>query len=184
MKILAVGEQVLLMDSGRIIASGDLMELCLHQPLLTQAHGCSSLLQGTVSDVNEQYHTCRITLGKQSVLLSGQYQVGAQVRCLVRAQDVSLSLSHSDDSSIQNILPVVIKRIEPLPVDENHASVELAGKKQDVQQAIAQYKLYCQLDDDVLIALLSAHSVQQLQLREGQALYAQFKATALASAAS
>ena len=187
-EILYLGEQVLLMDKGRLVADGDLMELVIQQPLLSQVHGCCSLLQGTVIETDDQYQTCRLKLKNQSLVLSNnspnnQYPEGARVRVLIRAQDVSLCLSRSDDSSIQNIVSVMIKRIEPYFADGNFADGHPLSKERAVDaDAFGQQKLYCQLDDEVLLAIVSTQSVKQLQLHEGQQLYAQFKATALASA--
>jgi len=159
-EVLRLADHVLVINNGIIIDQGNLADLCITQPLLTQDEGKSFILQGNVSQVDEKQCISTVLCGDQPILISGPPLAAKQpVRILVHARDVSLCLTHSHDSSILNILAVTVNRIS-LP--ENG--------KQIVE---------CLLGDIPVLALLSIRSVNKLELKPGKQIYAQFKATAM-----
>ena len=159
-EVLRLGDNVLIMNNGRIIDQGNLADLCVTQPLLTQAEGKSFILKGKSSHIDIEQNISSIQCDTHEILISGPLlPINQTVRLLVHARDVSLSLSHSQDSSILNILPVTIKEIHN---PDN-------GKQ----------LINCLLGKTPILALLSIKSVNKLQLAPGKVVYAQFKATAM-----
>ena len=47
-EVLQLGDYILVINEGKIIDHGDLVDLCVSQPLLTQTEGASFILHGTV----------------------------------------------------------------------------------------------------------------------------------------
>lgn len=159
-EVLQLGDYILVMDQGRIIDHGDLVDLCVSQPLLTRTEGASFILKGGVTQVDREQSISTVNCNGHEILLSGRLLEHDQdVRILVHASDVSLSLSHARDSSILNILPVVVDSIHPA----------INGK----------HLVECLLDEERILAMISMRSVKTLQLEKGKQLFAQFKATAM-----
>ena len=88
------------------------------------------------------------------------YQSGSGVRLRIRARDVSLCLEAPQRSSILNILPAVIAELAAEPYNGSRVvKLDMAGKQ--------------------LLSKISEYSVQQLELRVGQPVFAQIKSAAL-----
>ena len=159
-EVLQLGDYMLVMQEGRIVDHGDLVQLCMTQPLLTQSEGASFILDGMVTHFDETHCVSTVLCHGHDILLSGNpLEVGRKVRILVHARDVSLSLAQAHDSSILNIVPVVVDRI--------HAAVN-GGQRVE-----------CLLGELRILALLSLRSVEKLVLQPGARVFAQFKATAM-----
>jgi len=158
-EVLQLGDYVLIMDNGKIIDRGDLVDLCVTQPLLTQDEGSSFILQGVVTETDEQQCITTVQCQSHILLLSGKLlEIKQPVRILVHAKDVSISLTPVNDSSILNILKTTISKIN---APENG--------KQLIELKIGETKL---------VSTLSIRSVNQLNLKPGLDVYAQIKATA------
>lgn len=159
-EVLQLGDYILVMNEGRIIDHGDLVDLCVSQPLLTQSEGASFILKGEVTDTDKQHYISTVHCEGYDVLLSGKLLNTEQsVRILVHAKDVSLSLNQANDSSILNILPVEVGRIHPA----------INGK----------HLVECILNQTRILAMISIRSIANLDLKPGKKVYAQFKATAM-----
>jgi molybdate transport system ATP-binding protein len=159
-EVLQLGDYMLVMQDGHIIDQGDLVDLCMTQPLLTQSDGPSFILDGVVTKIDDTHCVTTVNCDGLDILLSGNhFEEDHRVRILVHARDVSLSLSPAQDSSILNILPVTIERI--------HAAVN------------GGHRVECIANELRILAMLSVRSVQKLGLTPGMPVYAQFKATAM-----
>lgn len=159
-EVLRLADYIVLMDKGRVIAQGDIAELCLSQPLLTQQEGASFILQGVVHKIVGEDKLVQVQCEGQDLLITGQHmQLGKSVRILIHARDVSLCLSPPENSSILNCVPVVIKALR-----EDHN-----GKLQVIAKMSSQ----------TIVAMISHRSAKQLDVSEGREMYAQFKATAM-----
>ena len=159
-EVLRLGDYILLMENGSIIDHGNLMDLCVKQPMLTQDEGASFILAGLVDQVDEKQSISTVLCHGYPVYISGRLLKPQQeVRILVHAQDVSLTLSQAGDSSILNILPAIVTRIHPA----------VNGK----------HLIECDVNGAYILAMISIRSVSNLGLIEGKAVFAQFKATAM-----
>jgi len=159
-EVLRLGDYILLMEDGRIIDHGDLMDLYVKQPILTQDEGASFILNGQVKYVDDNHGISTIICYGHPVYISEKLlERGQQARILVHAQDVSLTLSHASDSSILNILPATVQKILP----------EVNGK----------HLVECDIGGAQILAMISIRSVENLGLVKGREVFAQFKATAM-----
>jgi molybdate transport system ATP-binding protein len=159
-EVLQLGDYILIMDNGRITDHGDIVELCVTQPLLTQGEGASFILQGKVIDIDETQSITTVDCKNHKLLLSGKtLAMNQQVRILAHAKDVSLSLSHVCDSSILNILEADISQVH-----------DPKNGKQLVELNIGDTKI---------VSMLSIRSVKHLDLKPGIKVFAQLKATAV-----
>ena len=159
-EVLQLGDYMLVMEDGHIVDQGELVDLCVSQPLLTQSEGASFILEGVVTDTDKHHCISTVKCQDHDLLLSGNLlEVNQSVRILVHAKDVSLSLSHVIDSSILNILESTVHKLH---TPENG--------KQLVELIIGETRL---------LATLSLRSVDALNLKTGSKVFAQIKATAV-----
>lgn len=159
-EVLQLGDYMLVMNQGKVIDHGNLVDLCVSQPLLTQAEGASFILQGSVMSTDGKHCISTVQCKDHQLIISGKLlTAGQQVRILVHAKDVSISLSHAHDSSILNIIPA--------KVDKVHAP---NNGKQLVE---------CITGTTHMLAMLSIRSVENLKLEKGAEVFVQIKATAV-----
>jgi len=159
-EVLQLGDYILVIDDGKIIDHGDIVSLCVSQPLLTQDEGASFILQGTVTKIDKEHCITTVNCKAHELLLSGQVlEKGQRIKILTHAKDVSLSLTHVDDSSILNILKANVSEIH-----------QPKNGKQLIELNIGETKI---------LAMLSIRSVNCLALKPGMEVFAQIKATAI-----
>ena len=164
-EVARLASHLVLLRAGQVVAQGDTAEL-LARLDLPLAHGdtAAAVVPATVlhHDAHDHLTTAQFGGGPDQVLRLVGTQVrtpGTAVRLRIQARDVSVALSPPSDSSILNMLPVRISAIQPDA--SGHAMLQL------------------QAGATTLLARLSQHSVQQLQLQPGQAVFAQVKGVAL-----
>lgn len=124
--------------------------------------GKSSIL---IADNTHQQHNelLHCNIGEQIIRLpissQSQPQQQKQLRLCIAANDVSLSLTAAQDSSIVNILQGKVSRIE--------------------QTQSGQYLIQLKIDQQYLLSEISAYSFERLNIAMWQTLYAQIKGVAL-----
>ena len=122
-----------------------------------------ALLHGAVEGVDPEFALTRVRIGGETLLLPGTgFEVGASLRLYVRARDVAVALARPDAMSIRNCLPARVLKLT-LDAQGPYAQVVL-----DVQ-------------GDHLQAQLTRAAVSDLQLSEGQEVFALLKSVAVAS---
>ena len=164
-EVSLLADHIVMLEAGRVTKSDDFLH-AINQPdfPISQQENISSLLQCKVMEHNQQWGLTRFTLKgmkNQPSLWLQQCDLapGQEVRLNILASDVSLSLSHHEDTSISNILPVTIISMESLP------------------QGLLMLQL--QLGGSILRAKLTQRSVDRLDLKIGQDVWAQVKSAAL-----
>jgi molybdate transport system ATP-binding protein len=177
-EVSLLADHIVMLDAGRVTKSESFLE-AINKPdfPILQQENISSLLQCKVMEHNQNWGLTRFTLkgmDKQDLaeslsekkaqpyslwLQQCDLAPGQEVRLNILASDVSLSLSHHEDTSISNILPVTIMSMESLP----HGLL----------------MLQLQLGDAILRAKLTQRSVDRLALTIGQKVWAQVKSAAL-----
>ena len=159
-EVLRLADYIVVMDQGKVIDKGELAELCISQPLLTQAEGASFILQGEVEKIFSDEMLLQINCEKQSLYITGKdVALNDILRILIHAKDVSLCLSPAEDSSILNCLPVVVDSIK--------------------DKANGKYEVSAKLGEQLIVAMISYRSAKVLGLEKGKSIFAQFKATAM-----
>ncbi len=173
-EVLRLADYIVVMDKGRIIDQGDIADLCISQPLLTQQEGASFILEGSVSKIIEEDKLVQIDCGEQILITAENMQMNKKVRILIHARDVSLCLSPPQDSSILNCIPVCIDELQT-DKDGKFRVLAKLGRQSGVNESATAE---CSASQTVM-AVISHRSAKLLKVEQGQSMYAQFKATAL-----
>lgn len=163
-EVLRLAQYIVVIDQGKIIDTGEIAALCVKQPLLTQQEGASFILEGQVTDIIEDDRLIQVNCDQASIYFSDlnagkNIKREQNVRVLVHAKDVSLCLAPPVDSSILNCVPVTV------------VSLGTDAKGKLLVQA--------RLGEQTIIAVISHRSAQRLNVKAGEKMYAQFKATAM-----
>jgi len=158
-EVLRLADYILIMNKGKIVDQGDIADLCISQPLLTQEEGASFILEARVTKIIKEDKLVQLDCGETILITAESMQLNDKIRVLIHARDVSLCLSPPQDSSILNCVPICV---EDLQTDEN-------GK----------LRVIAKIGEQTIVSLISHRSARQLNIEKGKNMYAQFKATAM-----
>lgn len=169
-EVTRLAQQLVVLANGQVVAAGPVQTTLAQLPVaLALGREACVVLEGHVASRDASWYLMTVALaGNISVCLSepviflGQPAVGALVRLRVNANDVSLTLSPPQGTSILNVLQGCITA---LVNDESPAhclvNIALAPSVQ-------------------VLARITAKSAAQLALVPGLSIYVQIKAVALA----
>jgi len=154
-EICRLSDYLIVLDKGRVAAEGELHEaLTRIDPPPIGGRSAGAVLEATQLRYDEQFDLTLFAFSGGEIWSPGRYS-SAAVRLRIRASDISLSKVPSEASTILNVLPATIESTAP-----DTAATEL---------------LRLRLGDDILVARITRKSLQQLQLRPGDSVYAQIK---------
>lgn len=163
-EVARLADYLVLMEKGRVIASGELSDMLARLDLPT-AHfdDAGAVIEAAVAQQDEKYHLTRLDFAG-GVLWVGKVQqpFGTKVRARVLARDVSIATQAPQGSSINNILNARIEEIR----DEGPDKVIVKLKAGETQR---------------LLSRITRRSRDQLGLCEGLYVCAQVKSVALMS---
>jgi molybdate transport system ATP-binding protein len=161
-EVARLADHLVLLEKGRVIASGTLSETLSRLDLPT-AHldDAGAVIEAKVAVHDEAYHLTRLDFSGNSLWVSKVgHGAGTLVRARVLARDVSVAIAAPHGTSITNILAARIVEI----VDEGPDRVNL-------RLAAAGGQL--------LLSRITRRSRDQLGLSVGKDVYAQVKSVAL-----
>lgn len=160
-----LADRLVLLREGRVVAAGPLNDVLVGPaPGARIDRDAAAVLAGRVLDYSAGDGLSRIDLGGAVLLVVGRAgAAGAPVRVRIAARDVSLAIERPSATSILNVLPVEIGRIEPAGEAEAVVSLGLAGQ--------------------TLLARITRRSVRQMGLAEGRPVFAQVKGVSLLTVA-
>jgi len=158
-EVLRLANHIVIMDQGKTIDQGDIKDLCVSQPLLTQQEGASFILEGQVCKIFKNEKLVEIDCREKILITAENMQLHQSVRILIHAKDVSLCLAPPNDSSILNCVPVVIDRLQ----EDSDGKLRVIGL----------------MADQVIVVLISHRSADVLNIKSGKKMFAQFKASAM-----
>ena len=162
-EILRLADHMVLLNQGRVSLSGDITDVWsspLMRPWLNASEH-SVLLEGTITELHEEHPMTLVTLNnsQQGVWVKSPCdctEKGQKIRLRIRANDVSLIKQQPDQSSIRNILPVIIESLT-----------------EDKENDVVAVKL--NLSGHVLWANITRWAKEDLALKPGQHWFAQIK---------
>lgn len=161
-EVARLADQLVLMQKGRVLACGPLMQVLQESRLLDDSSGeAFTLLEGEVVGQRSEHHLTEVQTGE--LLIRMPYmdvELGQKVRLRLSAKDISLNLERAQASSILNIFETQVVSIE----DGDHASQKLVRLRSDQTK---------------LVARISSLSCEKLKLEEGTKVFAQIRAASL-----
>lgn len=163
-EIAQLASQLLILENGKIIDQGSLVELCSRLDLsLSHEENAASIISTVIHQHDHEYGLTELTIDNSHSLWLAKKSGGTGNRINVRvpARDVSIALTAATDSSILNILPCTIDAIE--------------------QSSDSRVLLRLKLEQQYLLARLTQKSIKRLNLAVGQKVFAQIKTVALLS---
>lgn len=164
-EILRLADTLVVLEDGRVMASGSLSDMLTGSARPELPAGMTAaVLDGVVRERDIEYGLTEVVTPAGSFWVAADYEPGVALRLIIRADDVSVSLSRARGSSIQNVLPATIASIET----DSGAAVRLL--------------LDC--DGQRLVARVTRRAVADLGLSNGQAVFAQVKTAAVRKAAA
>ncbi len=154
------------MRGGRIVAQGPLNACLLDEELpFRRREDACVVLPAIAQGYDAANQLNALDVGGVRLLVPGaKMPKGEGQRLRLRAGDISLSRARHGDSSVLNILPVVVRGVEQ--ASDNGLPPGL------VNVALA-------LGEQSVLARITAKSAMELQLAPGEELFAQIKASAL-----
>jgi molybdate transport system ATP-binding protein len=115
-EVFALGDEVIVLDAGIIVAQGRPHEVMSAPRLETVAHlsGFENIFVATVTALHEARGTMTCRLGTSGVELETplvRADVGSRVRVGIRAGDLLLATTSPQGLSARNILPGILRRV-------------------------------------------------------------------------
>jgi molybdate transport system ATP-binding protein len=140
-EVFALGDEVVILDAGRIVAQGRPHEVMRAPQMETVAHlsGFENIFSVTVQALHESRGTMTCRLGTGPVELETplvRAEVGSHLRVGVRAGDLLLATENPRGLSARNILPGTIRRLEQRDVVVA-AIVDCGGTEFEVHLTLA-----------------------------------------------
>ncbi len=161
-EVSRLADQLVLMQAGRVLASGGLVEMLSRLDLPLQlGEDAGVVLPARVALRDERWQLARLDVDGGSLWTRDQgHASGSAVRVRVLARDVSLALGALPDTSIGNQLSCVVEEI----ADDTHPADVLVKVR---------------FGNSTLVARLTRRSAERLALQPGMAVWAQVKTVAL-----
>lgn len=158
-----LADHIMTLENGRCLDQGSMLVLSSRlDSRLSRHEQAAAILVGEVSEPDDGFGLTGIRVEGQTLYVNRLDQpAGARRRLRVPARDVSICLQEPADSSILNILPVIIDEIE-----------ECEG---------ARLLLRLALGGQHLLARITRKSSERLGLAAGDSVFAQIKSVALLS---
>ncbi len=131
----AVGESVVVLENGKIIAHGSPLEVldAPRQETIAQLAGFENLFDATVAAVHEDRGTMTCALTGRALELEvplARMQTGAALRVAIRAGDIMIATSPPHGISARNVFPGIVAAIR---IESHRANVSVnAGLKFEV----------------------------------------------------
>lgn len=161
-EVARLADHLLLLEQGRVIASGALNETLTRLDLpIAHLDDAGAIIEGKVVQHDDHYYLTRLDFSGDSLWVGQVKQpLGNSVRVRILARDVSIALRQAHDSSITNILAARIVEIHDEGADKVNVRL-LVGEAH------------------VLLSRITRRSRDLLGLKVGMDIFAQMKSVAL-----
>jgi molybdate transport system ATP-binding protein len=165
-EVARLADHLVLMRDGRVELAGPLVELMARTDLpLARQDDAGVLIDAQVVEHDALHGMTRVGFDGSSLWVGGLNAApGSGVRARVLARDVSVTRQAPVETSILNVLPVVLDSVQ-----REHTTALLRLRVGDGTAS----------GGAALLARITSRSVDALGLRTGDALYAQIKGVAL-----
>lgn len=162
-EIAQLADQLIVMASGEVEANGPLQDVLLRTDIdLLGGVEAGVVLNTTREAFDERYKLTRLRFSGGELWVSAGVS-SERPRVRIRANDISLCRTRPADTSILNVVPIVVEEITA----DGDASVLVELKA----------------GDDHLLARITRRSLKELGITVGDALFAQIKSVAVRNSA-
>ncbi|MCV6605335.1 MAG: molybdenum ABC transporter ATP-binding protein [Porticoccaceae bacterium] len=159
-EVARLADHLLLMDRGRIVASGATSELLARIDLpLARGADAEVVIDAQVASQDAEYQLTALTFSGGQLNVTGLLDGGKTVRLRIQARDVSITLQPPQHTSVLNCLRAQVVALQPL------------GAAQVVVKLAA--------GDTQLLSHITRKSADALNLKVGMNVYAQIKSVAV-----
>jgi len=164
-EVARLADHLVLLDAGRVIASGPTRELMTRLDLpLAHGDAAASIIDAVVTQTEPEYHLSHAEFaGGQVSVLNPHLQIGQRLRIRVQARDVSLTLERQQGTSVLNIFAATVTSI----------AADSPG------QVMVALKVGQSAGGATLLARITQKSCAVLELQPGSAVFAQVKGVAV-----
>jgi len=140
-EVFALGEEVIVLDAGKIVAQGRPNEVMLAPQMETVAQlaGFENIFDSAVTAINESRGTMTCRIGAGSVDLETPLvtaEIGSRLRIGIRAGDILLATECPHGLSARNVVPGTIQRLERRDGIVS-ANVDCSGTAFDIHLTLA-----------------------------------------------
>ncbi|MGA2003505.1 MAG: molybdenum ABC transporter ATP-binding protein [Terriglobales bacterium] len=140
-EVFALGEEVIVLDAGKIVAQGRPNEVMLAPQMETVAQlaGFENIFDSAVTAINESRGTMTCRIGAGSVDLETPLvtaEIGSRLRIGIRAGDILLATECPRGLSARNVVPGTIQRLERRDGIVS-ANVDCSGTAFDIHLTLA-----------------------------------------------
>jgi molybdate transport system ATP-binding protein len=165
-EVVRLADTMVLLDTGRVVASGPLSDLQTDPRLpLIAAPDAAVMIEGRVDSIDEAYALTSFAVSGGILIVPGrQGAKGAERRLRIAASDVSFTRTSATDTTILNCLPA---RIVSVDGHANEAQVNIIAA------------LGAAGDGARIAARITRKSLDALALAPGTPVFAQIKSVAL-----
>ena len=160
-EVARLADHLVLLDSGRVLASGPTRELMTRLDLpLAHGDAAATIIDAVVTQIEPNYHLSHAQFaGGQICVLNPNLRIGQQVRIRVQARDVSLTLACQQGTSVLNIFAATVMAISNDSPGQVMVALNAGGA--------------------TLLARITQKSCDALSLQPGCAVFAQVKGVAV-----
>jgi len=161
-EVFALGEQVIVLDAGRIIAQGRPHEVMRAPRLETvaQLSGFENVFDATVMGIHENRGTMTCRLGGGPLELETplvRADIGAKLSVGIRAGDLLLATENPRGLSARNIIPGIVRRVESRDVIVS-ATIDCGGTEFEVHLTLAAREALALAPEKNVWLVLKTHS--------------------------
>lgn len=161
-EVVRIADEVLVLDHGQVKSHGGVDTVFNQEMSCLDDGNPGSLVEAIVAEKDSEWHMVNVTFpGGSLCLRDSNFELGQELRILIPAKDVSITLAKHDDSSILNILPAKILSVIDIDGAPDAALVQLS------------------VGDTLFRAQVTQRSVAHLALSEGQSVWIQIKAMSI-----
>ena len=160
-EVARLADHLVLMDAGRVTASGPTRELMTRMDLpLAHGDAAAAIIDAVVTRIEPQFHMSHAEFaGGQISVLNPSLQVGQRIRVRVLARDVSLTLERQQGTSVLNIFAATVSGISADSPGQVMVALNAGGS--------------------MLLARITQKSLERLLLQPGSPVFAQVKGVAV-----
>lgn len=161
-EVVKLADYVLMLDEGKIAGTGSVTEVFSNLDFTSYLGDQSGVvIKAKVSETHPDWGLAAINYQGEKLWVQGKHlKPNDDIRLRILAKDISITLSHSDDSSILNIIPANVEEI----VESFNDSTTLLRLK---------------VGSEYFVSFITRRSLNKLGLTSGMKVWAQIKSVAI-----